>query len=214
MTDAFPMRCRATMESPLLQYLREVVEVVEAGGGGRRTYGGGWLQGCANVSKMLCCPPPAHTTRAAGRLPHPPPHPPTPLSCSTPPTLQPAALSSPPPTHTHPAPHPTLSHTGMLSRRAPHALGVLNGGRQDLVRGVAVRGARRALGQNGDQAACDEALPRRRLAAARPRQAVCGWPRRQCRGARGGGAMRAAGLSAGMWGKRGIGVHVRQPIPA
>ena len=87
-----------------------------------------------------------------------------------------------------------------------HALGVLDGGRQDLVRRVAVGGARRALCQDRDEAARDERLARGRLAAAGPREAVCGVGRVGFSGV-------GVGFSVG--GGQGLGgvqVHVRLSV--
>lgn len=71
-------------------------------------------------------------------------------------------------------PDAVQGHDRVALSAIPRTLSVFDGRRQDLIRSVAVRSARRALCQHRDEAPGDQTLTRGGLPAARPRKAVCG----------------------------------------
>eukprot|EP00955_Chlamydomonas_euryale_P063305 358619-Chlamydomonas_euryale.AAC.14 len=71
-------------------------------------------------------------------------------------------------------PDPMECHDRVAPCAVAHRLGVLDSCRKHLVRGIGVSRARRALGEQRDEASRDQALACGRLAAAGPLQAVGG----------------------------------------
>lgn len=69
--------------------------------------------------------------------------------------------------------NPVKGDEGVSAYAVACALGVFNGSSQNLIGGVAVSCAGRALCQQWDQATSDQALPGWRLTTAGPRQGVC-----------------------------------------